>query len=92
MNTLQVHGTTMHELTQNTTGQSQPQDSHGHMTAANAMEYINVKQTLIHGQDIGQHLQGMPLTRLPPGHSSVHSQTISQTLPNAPNAIRWPKH
>ena len=29
MNTLQAHGTTTHELTQNTAGQSQPQDSHG---------------------------------------------------------------
>ena len=41
----------MHELTQNTAGQSQHQDSHSHMTAANAMEYTNAKQTLIHGQD-----------------------------------------
>ena len=91
MNTLQAHGMTMHKLTQNTTGQSQPQDSQAQMTAANAMECTNTKQTLIHGQDIGQHLQRTPLTRLPPGHNSVHSQTISQTLHNAPNAIRWPK-
>ena len=56
MNTLQAHGMTMHELTQNTAGHSQPQDSHGHMIAANAMEYTNAKQTLIHGQDIGQRL------------------------------------
>ena len=74
MNTLQAHGMTTHELTQNTAGQNQPQDSHGHMTA-NAMDYTNAKQTLIHGQDIGQRLQRMPLTRLPPGHNSVHSQT-----------------
>ena len=53
MNTLQTPGTTTHELTQNTAGQSQPRDSHGHITAANAMEYTNAKQTLIHGQDIG---------------------------------------
>ena len=90
---LQAHGTTMHELTQNTTGQCQPQDSHGLMTAANAMEYTNGKQTLIHGQDIGQRLQRMPLTRLPPGDNSIHSQTMSQTLHhNTPNASRWPKH
>ena len=57
MNTLQAHGTTAHELTQNTVGQSQPRDSHGHITAANAMEYTNANQTLIHGQDIGQSLQ-----------------------------------
>ena len=85
MNTLQAHGMITHELTQNTAGQSQPRDSHGHMTA-------NAKQTLIHGQDIGQRLQRTPLTRLPPGHNSVHSQTISQTLHNAPNTSRWPKH
>ena len=78
MNTLQAHGTTTHELTQNTAGQSQPQDSHSHMTAANAMEYTNAKQMLIHIQDIGQRLQRTPLTRLPPGHNSVHSQTISK--------------
>ena len=89
MNTLQAHGTTTHELT---AGQSQPRDSHGHMTAANTMEYTNAKQTLIHGKDIGLRLQRTPLTRLPPGHNSVHSQTISQTLQNAPNATRWPKH
>ena len=74
---LQAHGTTTHELTQNTARQSQPQDSHGHMTAANAMEYTNAKQTLIHGQDIGQRLQRTPLTRLPPGHNSVHSDCIT---------------
>ena len=78
MNTLQAHGMTTHELTQNTAGQSQPQDSHGHMTAANAMAHTNAKQTLIHGQDIGKRLQRMPLTRLSPGHNSVHSQTISK--------------
>ena len=43
MNTLQAHGMTTHELTQNTAGQSQPWDSHGHMTA-NAMDYTNAKQ------------------------------------------------
>ena len=75
---LQAHGTTRHELTQNTAGQSQPQDSHAHMTASNAMEYTNAKQMLIHIQDIGQRLQRTPLTRLPPGHNSVHSQTISK--------------
>ena len=50
------------------------------MTAANAMEHTNAKQTLIHGQDIGQRLQRMrlALTRLSPGHNSVHSQTISK--------------
>ena len=79
MNTLQAHGTTTHELTQNTAWQSQPQDSHGHMTAANAMEHTNAKQTLKHGQDIGQCLQRTPLTRLPPGHNSAHSQTISKS-------------
>ena len=78
MNTLQAHGTITHELTQNTAGQSQSQDSHGHMTAANAMEYTNTKQTLIHIQDICQCLQRTPLTRLPPGDNSVHSQTISK--------------
>ena len=57
MNTLQAHGMTKHELTQNTTGQSQPRDSHCHMTTANAMDYTNAKQTLIRGQNIGQHLQ-----------------------------------
>ena len=46
MNTLQAHGTTAHELTRNTAGQSQPQDSHSHMTTANAMEHTNAKQTL----------------------------------------------
>ena len=51
---LQADGTTMQELTQNTAGQSQSQDSHGHMTAANAREHTNAKQTLNHGQDIGQ--------------------------------------
>ena len=91
MNTLQAHGMTTHELTQNTAGQSQHQDSHGHMTA-NAMDYTYAKQTLIHGQDIGQRLQRTPLTRLLPGHNSVHSQTISQMLHNAPNTSRWPKH
>ena len=91
MNTLQAHGMTMHELTQNTAEQSQPRDTHGHMTA-NAMDYTNAKQTFIHSQDIGQRLQRTPLTRLPPGHNSVHSQTISQTLHNTPNASRWPKH
>ena len=50
-------------------------ESRGHMTAANAMEYTNGKQMLIHSQDIGQRLQRTPLTRLPPGHNSVHSQT-----------------
>ena len=92
MNTLQAHGMTMHELTQNTAGQSQSRDSHCHMTAANAVDYTNAKQTLIHGQNIGQRLQRMPLTILPPGHNSVRSQTISQTLHNALNASRWPKH
>ena len=92
MNTLQAHGTTTHELTQNTAGQSQPQDSHGHITAANSMEHTNSKQTLVHSQDIGQCLQRTPLARLPPGHNSVHSQNISQTLHNTPNASRWPKH
>ena len=91
MNMLQAYGLTTHELTRNTAGQSQPRDSHGHMTS-NAMDYTNAKQTLIHGQDIGQHLQRTPLTRLPPGHNSVHSQTISQTLHNTPNASRLPKH
>ena len=81
---------TTHELTQNAAGQSQPRDSHCHMTAANAMEHANAKQTLIHGQNIGQRLQRTPLTRLPPGHNSVHSQTISQTLHNPLNASRWP--
>ena len=53
----------------------------------------NSKQTLIHGQDIGQLLQRTPLTRLPPGHNSIRSQTMSQALHhNAPNASRWPKH
>ena len=75
---LQAHGTTRHELTQNTAGQSQPQDSHDHMTASNAMEYTNAKQTVIHIQDICQCLQRTPLTRLPPGDNSVHSQTISK--------------
>ena len=42
MNTLQAHGMTTHELTQNTAGQSQPRDSHGHMTA-NVMDYTNAK-------------------------------------------------
>ena len=84
MNTLQAHGMTTHELTQNTAGQSHPRDSHGHMTA-NAMDYTNAKQTLIHGQDIGQRLQRTPLTRLPPGHNSVHLQTISQTLADGQN-------
>ena len=51
MNTLQAHGMTTHELTQNTAGQSQPRDSHGHMTA-NAMDYTNAKQMLIHGQTL----------------------------------------
>ena len=46
------------------------------MTAANAMEHTNAKQTLIHIQEIGQRLQRTPLTLLPPGHNSVHSQTI----------------
>ena len=78
MNTLQAHGTTTHKLTQNTAGQSQPQDSHGHITAATAMAHTNAKQMLIHGQDIGQRLQRRPLTRLPPGHNSVHWQTISK--------------
>ena len=85
MNTLQVHGMTTHELTQNTAGQSQPRDSQSHMTA-NAMDYTNAKQMLVHGQDIGQRLQRMPLTRVPPGHNSVHSQTIShQTLADGQN-------
>ena len=39
------------------------------------MDYTNAEQTLIHGQDIGQCLQRTPLTRLPPDHNSVHSQT-----------------
>ena len=76
MNTLRAHGMTTHELTQNTTGQSRPRDSHCHMIAANTMDYTNAKQTLIHGQNIGQRLQRTPLTRLPPGHNSVHAQTI----------------
>ena len=76
MNTLRTHGMTAHELTQNTAGQSRPWDSHCHMTAANAMYYTNAKQTLIHDQNIGQRLQRTPLTRLPPGHNSVHAQTI----------------
>ena len=86
---LQAHGMTTQELTQNTAGQSQKRDSHGHMTA-NAMDYTNAKQTLTHDQDIGQRLQRTPLTRLPPGHNSVHSETISQTLHNAPNGSRPP--
>ena len=73
MNTLQAHGMTMHELSRNTAGQSQPQGSHGRMTAANAMEHTNAKQTLLHSQDTGQRLQKTPLTRLPPGHNSVRS-------------------
>ena len=48
------------------------------MTTANAMEHTNAKQTLKHGQDIGQRLHRMPLTRPPPGRNSVHSQTISK--------------
>ena len=51
MNTLQAHGTTIHVLTKNTTGQSQPLGSHGRMTAANTMEHTNAKQTLIDDQD-----------------------------------------
>ena len=47
--------------------------AHGHMTAANAMEHTNAKKKLMHGQDTGQLLQRTPLTRLPPGHNSVHS-------------------
>ena len=93
MNTLQAHGTTTHELTQNTTGQSQPQDSHSHMTVANAMEHTNAKQTLIHGQDIGQRSQKMPLTRLPPGqltlyiHRLYHKHYIThQTLVDGQNS------
>ena len=78
MNTLQAHGKRTHQLSKNTTGQSQPQGSHGRMTAANAMEHSNAKQTLLHGQDTGQRLQRMPLTKLPPGHNSVRSQTISK--------------
>ena len=80
MNTLQAHGTAAHELTQNTAGQSQPRDSHSHMTAANAMGHTNAKQMRKHGQDLGQRLQRTPLTTLPPGHNSVHvhSQTISK--------------
>ena len=92
MNTLRAHGMTTHELTQNTAGQRWPRDSHCHMTAVNAMDYTNIKQTLIHGQIIDQCLQRTPLTRLPPGHNSVHTQTISQTLHNALNASRWQKH
>ena len=88
---LKAHGMTMHGLTQNTAGQTQPQDSHSLMTAANAMEHTNAEQTLKHGQDIGQRLQITPLTRLPPGHNSVHSDYI-KTLHNAPNASKWPKH
>ena len=45
MNTLQAHGTTTHELTQK---KSQPQDSHGHMTAANAMETLHTNTRPIH--------------------------------------------
>ena len=45
MNTLQAHGTTMHELSKNTAGQSQLQGTYGCMTAANAMEHTNAKQT-----------------------------------------------
>ena len=52
MNTLQAHGTTTHELTQNTAGQSQPQDSHRHMTAANAMEHTNAKTRPRHWQTL----------------------------------------
>ena len=69
----QAHGTTTHELTKNTAGQSLPQGSHGHMTAANAMEHTKAKQTLIQGQDTGQRLQRTPLTRLPPDNNYVHS-------------------
>ena len=64
MNMLQAHGMITHELTQKTAGQSQPHDTYGHVTAANAMEHTNAKQTLIHGQDAGQRLQRTPLTRL----------------------------
>ena len=78
MNTLQAHGMVAHELTQNTAGQSQPRDSHSHMTAANAMGHTNARQMLKHGQDLGQCLERTPLTTLPPGHYSVHSQTISK--------------
>ena len=79
MNTLQAHGTTTHDLPQNTAGQSQPQDSYGHMTAANTMEHTNAKQTLIHGKNIGQRLQRIPLTRPPPGHNSVDGQNTNTT-------------
>ena len=73
MNTLQAHGTTTHELSKNSAGQSQPQGAHGRMTAANAIKHTNAKQTLLHGQDTGQCLLRTPLTRLPPGHNSVRS-------------------
>ena len=46
MNTLQAHGTKTHELTKNTAGQCQLQGSHNPMTAANAMDAPNAKQTL----------------------------------------------
>ena len=85
MNTLQAHGMTTYKLTQNTAGQSQPQDSHSHMTAANAMTHTDIKQTLKHSQDIGQCLQRMSLTRLPPDHNSVHSDYIKMLQ----NASRW---
>ena len=56
---LQAHGTTAHKLTKNTAGQSQPQGSHNCMTAANALEHTNTKQTLIHVdcQDTSKCLQ-----------------------------------
>ena len=57
MNMLQAHGTTTHKLTKNTAGQCQPQGSHGHMTAANAIKCTNAKQMLIDGQDASKCLQ-----------------------------------
>ena len=77
---------TTHELTKNTAGQSQSQGSHGHITAANDMEHINAKQTLIDGQDTDKPLQSTPLTRLAPGHKPCTFINYIKTLQPTPNA------
>ena len=77
----------MHELTKNAAGQSVPQGSHGHMTAANAMKHTNAKQTLIHGQGTGQCLQErhwpdyLLVTTL-----YIHHVNYNKTLQNTSNA------
>ena len=56
------------------------------MTATNAMKHTNAKTNTNTRPGHRPTLTRTPLTRLPPGYNSEHSQSITKTLQNTSNA------